>query len=114
MRRGDIYRIRRPSSRDPKKHRSFVVVSRQVLIESKFSTVICAPVYNSYEGLSTQVPVGIDEGLKHDSAIHCDELVSIPKPMLTNFVGKLSFKKLKLVEHALETALQLDRAYDIE
>lgn len=98
----------RPSSRDPKKFRVFVIVSRQVLIDSRFSTVICAPVYTSYEGLSTQVPVGIDEGLKHDSGIHCDELISLPKSMLTNYIGKLPPEKLYLLERALKIALQLN------
>ena len=69
--------------------------------------VICAPVYTSYEDLSTQVPVGIDEGLKHDSSIHCDELVSLPKSMLTNFISKLSDQKIKLLDKALKAALQL-------
>jgi mRNA interferase MazF len=108
MRRGDLYRVKRPSSRDPKKYRFFVIVSRQILIESRFSTVICAPIYTSYEGLSTQVAVGIGEGLKYDSAIHCDELVSLPKSMLTNYVGKLSLQKLHLLEKALKIALQID------
>ncbi|MDE3091704.1 MAG: type II toxin-antitoxin system PemK/MazF family toxin, partial [Chloroflexota bacterium] len=85
MKRGDLYRVAHPSSRDPKKSRVFVVVSRQVLIDSRFSTVICAPVYSVHDGLSTQVLVGIDAGLKHDSSIHCDELVSLPKSVLTNF-----------------------------
>ena len=107
MRRGELYRVKRPSSGDPKKFRVFVIVSRQILIDSRFSTVICAPVYNSYEGLSTQVAVGIDEGLKHDSGIHCDELISLPKSMLTNYVSKLSPKKLHLLEMALKIALQL-------
>ena len=107
MRRGEFYRVRRPSSRDPKKFRVFVIVSRQILIDSRFSTVICAPVYTTYEGLSTQVAVGIDEGLKHDSGIHCDELISLPKAMLTNYVGKLSPKKIDLLERALKIALQL-------
>lgn len=111
MRRGELYRVKRPSSRDLKKYRSFVIVSRQILIESKFTTVICAPVYTSYQGLSTQVPVGIDEGLKHDSAIHCDELISLPKTMLTNYIGQLSQKKTKLLERALKIALQIDGAY---
>ena len=97
----------RPSSRDPKRFRVFVIVSRQILIDSRFSTVICAPVYTTYEGLSTQVPVGIDEGLKHDSGIHCDELISLPKSMLTNYVGKLPSEKLYLLERALKIALQL-------
>ena len=85
----------------------FVIVSRQILIDSRFSTVVCAPVYMTYEGLSTQVAVGIDEGLKHDSGIHCDELISLPKSMLTNYISKLSPEKLHLLERALKIALQL-------
>jgi mRNA interferase MazF len=85
----------------------FVIVSRQILIDSRFSTVICAPIYTTYEGLSTQVVVGIDEGLKHDRGIHCDELISLPKSMLTNYVGKLPPEKLHLLEMALKIALQL-------
>jgi len=108
VRRGELFRVMRPSSRDPKKFRVFVIVSRQILIDSRFSTVICAPVYTSYEGLSTQVPVGIDEGLKHDSGIHCDELISLPKSMLTNYIGKLPPEKLYLLERALKIALQLN------
>ncbi len=107
MRRGDLYRVKKPSSHDPKRSRVFVVVSRQILIESRFSTVICAPIYSSYKGFRTQVPVGIEEGLKHESSIHCDELVSLPKSLLTNYVGKLSPEKLELLEHALCVALEI-------
>jgi mRNA interferase MazF len=85
----------------------FVIVSRQVLIDSRLSTVICAPVYTSYDGLSTQVAVGINEGLKHDSGIHCDELISLPKSTLTNYAGKLSSEKIHLLGKALKIALQL-------
>ena len=95
-------------SRDPKKFRVFVIVSRQILIDSRFSTVICAPIYTAYEDLSTQVSVGVDEGLKHDSGIHCDELISLPKSMLTNYVGKLPPEKLHLLERSLKIALQLN------
>ena len=105
MRRGDLYRVRRPSSRDPKKSRVFVVVSRQVSIDSKFSTIICAPVYSIRHGLSTQVPVGIEEGLKHESSIHCDELVSLPKAMLTHFVGALDGETFRMLDEALIGAL---------
>ena len=107
MRRGELYRVKRPSSRDPKKFRVFVIVSRQVLIDSRFSTVVCAPVYTAHERLSTQVPVGTDEGLKHDSSVHCDELVSLPKSMLTDFVSKLPPNKMRLLDRALKAALGL-------
>jgi len=108
VRRGELYRIKRPSASDPRRFRVFVVVSRQALIDTRFSTVICAPVYSDYEGLSTQVPVGIAEGLKHDSSIHCDELVSLPKSALTNYVGMLSLEKLRILNTALRSALQID------
>lgn len=107
MKRGDLYRVRKPTSRDPKRHRVFLVVSRQVLIDSRFSTVICAPVYSSNAGLSTQVAVGVDQGLKHDSSIHCDELISLPKSMLTDFVGSLASDLMGRVDLALGIALEL-------
>lgn len=100
----------KPSPRDPKRFRVFVVASRQVLIESKFSTVICAPVYSAHHGLSTQVAVGPDEGLRHESSIHCDALVSLPKSGLTHFVGRLSRPKLARLDRALLAALDIDMA----
>jgi mRNA interferase MazF len=109
LRRGELYRVVKPSARDPKKSRVFVVVSRQVLIDSKFSTVICAPVYSVRHGLSTQVPIGPDEGLKHESAVHCDELVSLSKSALTDFVGALGPPKLRQLDQALMAALGIER-----
>ncbi len=85
----------------------FVVVS-QALIDTGHSTVICAPVYSSFAGLSTQVPLGIDEGLKHDSSIHCDALMSLRKSSLTHYVGRLPAPKLRALNNALKIALALD------
>ena len=107
MKRGDLYRVTKPSARDPKRFRVFVVVSRPLLIESSFSTVICAPIYSARHGLSTQVPVGEPEGLKHESSIHCDELVSLPKSGLTNYVGTLSAGQIKALNEALRIALDI-------
>jgi mRNA interferase MazF len=85
-----------------------VVVSRQALLQSRFSTVICAPIYTSHDGLSTQVAVGAGEGLKHESSVHCDELVSLPKMALTNFVAALPAQKLAELKQALRVALDVD------
>ena len=81
---------------------------RQTLLDSRFSTAICAPVYSSFEGLSTQVPLGIEQGLEHDSSIHCDELISIPKATLTHFIGTLPAPKIEALNQALATAGGLD------
>ena len=107
MNRGDLYRVRKPGTRDPKRQRVFLVVSRHVLIDSRFSAVICAPVYTSHASLSTQVPVGVEQGLKHSSSIHCDELVSLPKSMLTDCVGSLPGELMERVDLALGIALDL-------
>ncbi len=107
MRRGELYRVAHPTSKDPKRHRIFCVVSRQVLIDSKYSTVICAPIYTAYDGLATQVPVGVDDGVKHDSSIHCDNLVSLQKSVLTNFIATLSAEKTAELDQALAVALDL-------
>jgi mRNA interferase MazF len=62
-----------------------------------------------HDGLSTQVSIGVDEGLKHDSSIHCDELVSLMKSRLTNYVGSLSSRKMQLLDHALGIAVGIER-----
>ena len=85
----------RANTRDLEKSRVFAVVSRQVLLESRFSTVIC-------------VPVGPTEGLKHESSLHCDELVSLLKSALTDYVGAVSSSKLDELHRALLVALDLN------
>jgi mRNA interferase MazF len=108
--RGEFYLVQKQRSRDPRKQRVLIVVGRKVLIDSGFSTVICAPVYSRHDGLSTQVRVGVAEGLKHDSSIHCDELVSLPKSSLSNFVGRLPAVRNRELNRALATALALEDA----
>ena len=107
MKRGDLYRVYKPGGDDPRRYRTFVVVSRQALIDSKFHSVVCAPVYSSGQGLSTQVAVDASEGLKHASWIMCDNLASVRKSDLTNYVGQLSGAKLQELDLALKMALDL-------
>jgi mRNA interferase MazF len=45
--------------------------------------------------------------MKHDSSIHCDELVSLSKSLLTNFVGILSTQKVEELNEALKIALDI-------
>jgi mRNA interferase MazF len=107
MRRGELYRVEHPSAKDPKRFRVFCIVSRQTLIDSRYSSVICAPVYSSFEGLATQVELGVEDGMKHDCAIHCDNLVSLQKSALTNFVATLSEERVDKLDKALVIALDL-------
>jgi mRNA interferase MazF len=106
MKRGELYLVTDPAG-DPKRQRVFVIVSHQGLIDSRFSTVVCAPIYTSGEGLGTQVAIGQDEGLKQESWIMCDSLVSIRKSQLTRYVGSLSATKMRRLNSSLAVALDL-------
>jgi mRNA-degrading endonuclease toxin of MazEF toxin-antitoxin module len=69
VKRGELYRVHKPGG-DPKSHRTFVVVSRQVLIESKFSTVICAPVFTHGRTIDS----GLDWARRRIEALKLDHV----------------------------------------
>ena len=106
MKRGELYRVFKPGG-DSKQYRTFVVVSRQTLIDSKFPSVICAPVMTEGQGLATQVSIGIEEGMKHESWIHCDNLRSVQKSELTQWIGSIPPGKMRKLNYALTVALDL-------
>jgi mRNA interferase MazF len=108
VKRGDLYRVEKPSKRDPKGFRVFVIVSRQRFVQTRHQTVICAPITSNCIGLQSEIEIGVDEGLKHESCIHCDELVSIEKAKLTNFIGSLAAAKIEELNDALKFALELE------
>jgi len=108
LKRGELYRVYKGNKYDPREFRVFVVISRQTSIDSNFSTVTCAPIYSRWDEISTQVPLGTESGIKHDSAIHCDELISIRKSLLTNYVGLLSNHQIGELNAALKIALDIE------
>jgi mRNA interferase MazF len=54
------------------------------------------------------VAVGIEDGLKKASSIHCDELVSLPKTLLTHYVGSMKPASMRELNRALVVALSLE------
>jgi mRNA interferase MazF len=105
--RGDLYRVP-TSGGDPRRSRIVLVTSRQRYIESASTTVVCVPVYSAHEGLETQVAIGPEVGLQHDSSLHCDRVLSVPKTDLRHYIGSLSSQKLREVNRALAIALDID------
>jgi len=77
------------------------------LIDSQFPTVICAPIFSRSQGASTQILIGSEEGMKPESWILCDHLVSVRKVELTQFLGSLREAKLAELNRALQIALAL-------
>ena len=110
LRRGELYRIESLGG-DTKRYRVVVVVSRERFLERGYSTAICAPVYSSFEGLGTEVSLGPTTGLKRESSIRCDELRSVPRSTLTNYVGSLSGAEIDSLDRALAVALGIDHLF---
>lgn len=106
--RGEIYLVSPRPGRDPKRARAVAVVSRQTLCDSKADKVVCAPINTQADGRSTEVAVGVEEGLKYSSVINCDQLILVEKSRLSNYLGALPSKRLAALRVALRIALDVE------
>jgi mRNA interferase MazF len=67
-------------------------------------TVMVAPVTSTIHGAPSEVIVGVDEGLKKDSAINLDHVQTVDKQKLKRFIGRVGPEKMTAVCRALATA----------
>ena len=87
----------------PNKRRPVLVLTRQEVI-GMLHTVMVAPITSTIHGAPSEVIVGIDEGLKKDSAINLDHVQTVEKARLKRFVGSVSPEKMTAVCRALNLA----------
>ena len=99
-RRGEIWQYRFSA---PDRRRPVVVLTRQDVLPM-LRTAIVAPITSTIRGLPSEVVVGTDEGLKHDSAINLDHVQTVEQRSLHSFVGTLSEEKMRRVCRALALA----------
>ena len=92
-RRGEIwhYGFKRPDKRRP-----VVVLTRQEVLPM-LHTAMVAPITSTIRGLPSEVAVGADEGLRHDSAINLDHVQTVEQRLLHRYVGSLSPTKMRQV-----------------
>jgi mRNA interferase MazF len=106
--RGEIYRTSEPLAERGHKPGFYVVVSRDFIASNDdVATVVCAPIYREAVGLDSEVLIGREDGLPHDSSVRCDFLTLMFKRKLTTFVSILSPAKQRDLNRALAYALQL-------
>ncbi len=100
MNRGEIwtYRLRAPDKRRP-----VVVLSRQEVIPL-LHTVMVAPITSTRRGAPSEVAVGVQEGLKHESAVSLDHVQTVERGQLVDYVGSLSPAQMRRVCRALAVA----------
>ena len=91
----------------PAGRRPVCVVTRDAAIEV-LSAVTCAPITRTIRGIRSEIAVGTDEGLPDASVITCDNIVTLPKTMLTeDSVGRLGLEKRAALDRALRYALDI-------
>ncbi len=87
----------------PNKRRPVLVLTRQEVI-GLLRTVIVAPITSTIHGAPSEVIVGIDEGLKRESAINLDHVQTVDKTRLKRFIGSVGPEKMFAVCRALNVA----------
>jgi mRNA interferase MazF len=98
--RGDIWTYRFKS---PDRRRPVVVLSRQEVIPL-LRTVMVAPVTSTIRGAPSEVALGPEEGLKHESAANLDHVQTVERSRLVAFVGTVSAAKMRRICAALSIA----------
>lgn len=98
--RGEIWSYRFKS---PDKRRPVLVLSRPDVIPL-LHTVMVAPITSKRLGAPSEVQVGVEEGLKHDSAVNLDHVQTVEQARMVGFIGSLSAAKMQQVCRALGLA----------
>lgn len=89
------------------KARPVLVLTRE-LVRPVLNNVTVAPITTTIRGLSTEIPVGPENGLNQSSVVSCDNITTIPASALGSQIGFL----LPPQEAALSIAIQA--AFDLE
>lgn len=89
------------------KRRPVLVLSRNGAIRH-LSTVLVAPITSTQRGLPSEVPVGIEHGLKGPSAVNLDHVQLVDQSRLEHFVGVVSPDQMAAVCRALQVATGCD------
>ena len=91
----------------PDKRRPVLVLSRPDALRV-LRTILVAPITSQRRGSPAEVLLGIEEGLKVESAANLDHVQSVQKNRLRHFVGTVSFQKMSEVCQALSIATGCD------
>jgi mRNA interferase MazF len=85
-----------------------VLILTRELVRPHLTHVTVAPITSTIRGLSTEVPVGRDNGLAQDSVVNCDNIVTIPTAALRRQLGYLLPSQESTLSQALRAAFDLD------
>ena len=88
------------------KARPVLILTREI-VRPHLTTVTVAPITGTIRGLSTEVPVGVANGLDKPSVIACDHVMTIPREALGSRIGLLFDHQEHALSEAIHTAFDL-------
>jgi mRNA interferase MazF len=103
MQRGEVWwaEMPQPAGRHP-----VVLLSRDSAYRVRTSVTV-GIITRTIRGIPVEVPLDIEDGLPQKCVINLDEIVTIPKNILTERITKLTHGKMAEVAEAIRFALDL-------
>jgi mRNA interferase MazF len=87
--------------------RPVLVLTRELVLPYQQQLTV-APITTTVRGLSTEVLVGPANGIGHESAVSCDNIVTIEKNALGDRIGYLLPAQEPLLTAAIHAAFDLE------
>ena len=89
------------------KARPVVILTREAV--RPYRTVLTvAPITSTVRGLATEVAVGRENGLDHDSVVACDNITTVPAAAIGPHLGYLRDTQERALAEAMVMAFGLD------
>ena len=88
------------------KARPVLILTRET-VRAHLSRVTVAPITSNARGLSTEVRVGVANGLDQESVVSCDNIVTVPVSTLGQRIGYLLPSQEPELAEAIRTAFDL-------
>ncbi len=88
------------------KERPVLILTRE-LVRPHLARVTVAPITTTVRGLSTEVRVGVANGLEQESVVSCDNVLTVPASTLGRRIGHL------LPAQELELAESIRAAFEL-
>lgn len=89
------------------KTRPVVILTRE-LVRPHLTRVTIAPITGTIRGLSTEVVVGVGNGLQHNSVVSCDNITTIPTDAIGRHIGYLLPHQEAALSQAISAAFDLE------
>ncbi|MSQ07455.1 MAG: type II toxin-antitoxin system PemK/MazF family toxin [Dehalococcoidia bacterium] len=105
MKRGEVWWADLPP---PLGHRPVVLLTRDSAYEVRLSVTV-VPVTRRVRSLLAEVPLGPADGLPRPCAANADNINTVPKEALQEYIAALSAAKLQAMEDSIHFALGLER-----